>query len=39
VYFNELDPFAAAWLRELQAAGHLPAGTVDQRSITVARRG
>lgn len=34
VYVNEFDPFAAAWLRELMAAGHLPAGIVDERSIT-----
>lgn len=34
IYANEFDPFAAAWLRELMAAGHLPAGIVDERSIT-----
>lgn len=33
VYYNEFDPFAAAWLRNLIAAGHLPAGDVDERSI------
>lgn len=32
-YYNEFDPFAAAWLRELIAAGHIPAGDVDTRSI------
>jgi len=32
-YYNELDPKAAAWLRELIAQGHLPAGDVDERSI------
>ena len=32
-YYNEFDPFAAAWLRELIAAGHIPAGDVDDRSI------
>lgn len=32
-YFNEFDPFAAQWLRNLIAAGHLPAGDVDVRSI------
>lgn len=31
--YNEFDPKAAAWLRELIAQGHLPAGTVDERSI------
>lgn len=33
-YYNEIDPFAAQWLRNLIAAGHIPAGDVDQRSIT-----
>ena len=32
-YYNEHDPFAAAWLRELIKAGHIPAGDVDERSI------
>ncbi|MET3929547.1 DNA (cytosine-5)-methyltransferase 1 [Lysobacter sp. OAE881] len=32
-YYNELDPHAAAWLRELIKAGHIPAGDVDERSI------
>ena len=32
-YYNEIDPFAAAWLRNLIAAGHLPPGDVDSRSI------
>ena len=32
-YYSEWDPFAAAWLRNLIAAGHLPAGDVDERSI------
>jgi hypothetical protein len=32
-YYNEFDPFAAEWLRNLIAAGHLPAGEVDERSI------
>ena len=32
-YYNEIDPFAAAWLRTLIAGGHLPAGVVDTRSI------
>lgn len=25
-YYNEIDPFAAAWLRELIADGLIPAG-------------
>ena len=33
-YYNEFDPFAAAWLEELIKDGLIPAGTVDQRSIT-----
>ena len=32
-YYNEFDPNAAAWLRELIAAGLIPAGDVDERSI------
>lgn len=33
-YYNEWDKGAAAWLRELIKAGHLPQGYVDERSIT-----
>lgn len=32
-YYNENDPFAAAWLRQLIAAGHIAPGDVDDRSI------
>ena len=32
-YYNEFDGYAAAWLRNLISAGHLPAGDVDERSI------
>ena len=32
-YYNEFDPGAAQWLRNLIAAGKLPAGTVDERDI------
>ena len=32
-YFNEIDPYAAAWLRNLIAAGHIAPGDVDERSI------
>ena len=32
-YYNEFDPKAAAWLRELITGGHIPAGDVDIRSI------
>ena len=32
-YYNENDPFAAAWIRELIAAGHIAPGDVDDRSI------
>lgn len=32
-YYNEIDPHAAAWLRELIAAGLIAAGDVDERSI------
>ena len=33
-YYNEHDPKAAAWLRELIKAGLIPDGDVDERSIT-----
>jgi DNA (cytosine-5)-methyltransferase 1 len=33
-YYNEHDPFAAAWLRELIKAGLIADGDVDERSIT-----
>jgi len=32
-YYNEIDPFAAQWLRNLIAAGHIAPGDVDERSI------
>lgn len=32
-YYNEIDGFAAQWLRNLMAAGHIPQGEVDERSI------
>lgn len=33
VWYNELDPKAAAWLRQLMADGLIPKGDVDERSI------
>lgn len=33
VYYNEIDPAAAAMLRGLIAAGHIAPGIVDERSI------
>lgn len=33
-FYNEIDPYAAQWIRNLSAAGHIPGGTVDIRSIT-----
>ncbi|HCR1107398.1 TPA: DNA cytosine methyltransferase [Klebsiella aerogenes] len=33
-YYNEFDPYAAQWLRNLISAGHIAPGVVDQRSIT-----
>mgnify|MGYP003528166216 CR=1 FL=1 len=36
-YYNEFDPYAAQWLRSLIAAGHIPAGDVDERSIVDVR--
>jgi DNA (cytosine-5)-methyltransferase 1 len=32
-FYNEIDPFAAEWLRNLIAAGHIAPGVVDERSI------
>jgi DNA (cytosine-5)-methyltransferase 1 len=32
-YYNEIDPYAAQWLRNLIAAGQIAAGDVDERSI------
>ena len=36
-YYNEFDPFAAAWLRELIKAGLIAPGDVDERSIADVR--
>jgi DNA (cytosine-5)-methyltransferase 1 len=36
-YYSEWDPYAADWLRNLIAAGHLPPGDVDERSIVDVR--
>lgn len=33
-YYNEFDPNAAAWLRELMKRGLIPDGVVDERSIS-----
>jgi DNA (cytosine-5)-methyltransferase 1 len=33
-YYNDIDPYAAQWLRNLIAAGHIAPGDVDERSIT-----
>lgn len=32
-YYSEIDPYAAQWLRNLIAAGHIAPGDVDERSI------
>ena len=32
-YYNEIDPYAAQWLRNLVSAGHIAPGDVDERSI------
>src|SRR5574339_197755 len=32
-YYNEIDPFAGQWLRNLIAGGHIPDGRVDERDI------
>ena len=33
VYYNDNELFVVQWLRNLIAAGHLPAGDVDERPI------
>lgn len=33
-FYNENDPFCVEWLNNMKAAGHIPEGTVDGRSIT-----
>ena len=32
-YYNEIEPYAAQWLRNLIKAGHIAEGDVDERSI------
>lgn len=32
-FYNEIDPYAAQWLRNLIAAGHITPGVVDERPI------
>lgn len=32
-YYNEFDPYAAQWLRNLIQAGHIAPGVVDERDI------
>jgi DNA (cytosine-5)-methyltransferase 1 len=36
-YYNEIDPYAAQWLRNLIDAGHIAPGDVDERSINDVR--
>jgi hypothetical protein len=36
-YYNEFDKYPAQWLRNLQAAGCIPKGQVDERSIADVR--
>jgi len=38
-YYNEFDPFAAAWLRQLIAIGCIAPGDVDERSIADVKPG
>lgn len=32
-YYNEIDSYAAQWLRNLIEEGHIPYGDVDERSV------
>jgi DNA (cytosine-5)-methyltransferase 1 len=36
-YYNEIDPYAAQWLRNLIDEGLIPAGDVDERDIRLVR--
>ena len=36
-YYNEIDPYAAQWLRNLIADGHIAPGDVDERDIRLVR--
>jgi DNA (cytosine-5)-methyltransferase 1 len=36
-YYNEIDPYAAQWLRNLIDAGHIARGDVDERNIVDVR--
>jgi len=36
-YYNEIDPYAAQWLRNLIDGGHIASGDVDERSIVDVR--
>ena len=36
-YYNEIDPYAAEWLRNLIKSGHIADGVVDERSISDVR--
>ena len=36
-YYNEIDPYAAEWLRSLIRSGHIADGVVDERSISDVR--
>jgi DNA (cytosine-5)-methyltransferase 1 len=38
-YYNEIDPYAAQWLRNLIAAGHIAPGVVDEKDIRDVRPG
>src|SRR5688500_12844660 len=33
VLYNEIEPFAVDWLRNLSAAGHIAEGSVDPRPV------
>ncbi len=39
VVYNEIEPYCVEWIRNLVAAGELPAGRVDDRSIADLRPG
>ena len=32
-FYNDIEPSACAWMGELMAGGHIPAGRIDNRSI------
>lgn len=39
IYLNDSDRHACQWMRNLMAAGHIPEGVIDERSIAETAKG